>query len=163
MDKKQDNAKKTKLNVIDVIIIVAIVACIAAVGVRIYFTSHTDTSPDKVTVTYEVKGISEENAAQFEAGKKIYLVADDSQAGVFNTVNISPEKLLAHDESGKIVEVNSPDRKTVTGTLTFNGKNNDSEFMVSGKYSISLGSTVEVYTDRNTFTLTVIAIESEEK
>ena len=163
MDKSSKNTGKAKLNVIDVIIIVAIILCIAAVGVRIYFTTHTDTSPDKITVTFEVKGISEENAAQFAAGKKVYLSADDSVAGEFLTVSVSPEKMLAHDEDGQLREVNNPDKKTVTGTISLTGKNNDSEFMVGGKYSVSLGSKIDVYTDRNMFTLTVIGFESESK
>lgn len=163
MDKNKDKSKKAKLNVIDVIIIVFIIACMAAIGIRIYFTSHTDMSPDKVTITFEVKGISEENAAQFAVGKKVYLSADDSVAGEFLAVTVSPEKLLAHDENGKIREVNSPGKKTVTGAISFIGKNNDSEFMVCGKYSVSLGSTIDVYTDRNMFTLTVIGFEPKAK
>ena len=54
MDKKTTPKEKARLNIFDVLIIFVIVACIAAIGVRIYFTSHANISPDTVEITYEV-------------------------------------------------------------------------------------------------------------
>lgn len=158
MDKKTTPKEKARLNIFDVLIIFVIVACIAAIGVRIYFTSHANISPDTVEITYEVYGISEDNAAEFIQGKKIYLQSNDAEVGRIESATVSPAAIEAVDDDGSITTANDPYKFTVRGTMTLTGKMSDGGFAVGGQAYISLGSPLSVYTDRNMFTLTVLEI-----
>lgn len=158
MDKKITPKEKARLNIFDALIIFVIVACIAAIGVRIYFTSHTETAPETVEIKYEVYGISEENAAEFIQGKKIYLQSSNAEVGRIESVSVSPAKIEAVDDDGNITVASDPYKFTVSGKMTLSGKMSDSGFAVNGQELISLGSPLSVYTDRNMFTLTVIEI-----
>ena len=156
MDKKAEKKQRTKLNILDVLIIVAVVACIAAIGLRIYFSSRTETMPDEITVSFEVAGISAENAAEFKEGKTLYLQSGGEKIGKIETVSVSAQKIDdATDKDGNIVTVYHPEKKTVSGTVTLYGKESDNGFMIGGKTLMYYGSTIDVYTDRNVFTLTV--------
>ena len=158
MDKKATQKEKTRLNIFDVLIIFIVVACVAAMGVRIYFTSHAKTADESVMITYEVYGISEENAAEFAQGKKIYLQSNGVEVGMINSVVKAPSRIEAIEENGDLTVVGDPYLITVTGKMTLYGKTSDGSFFVNGQTPISLGSSLSVYTDRNMFTLTVIEI-----
>lgn len=158
MDKKTAVKEKTRLNVFDVLIIFVVVACVAAIGVRIYFTSHASNNDESVMITYEVYGISEENADEFAQGKKIYLQSGGAEVGMINSVEKAPARIEAIKDSGDITVVGDPYLITVTGKMTLYGKTSDGGFFVDGNTMISLGSSLSVYTDRNMFTLTVIEI-----
>ena len=158
MDKKANAKEKTRLNIFDVLIIFVVVACVAAIGIRIYFTSHASNNDQTVTITYEVYGISEENANEFAQGKKIYLQSNGAEIGMINTAQKAPARIEAIEDSGDIAVVGDPYLITVTGKMTLYGKSSDGGFAVNGNTMISLGSSLSVYTDRNMFTLTVIEI-----
>ena len=158
MDKKTTPKEKARINIFDVLIIFVIIACVAAIGVRIYFTSHASNNDESVMITYEVYGISEENAAEFAQGKKIFLQSNGDEVGMINTVVKSPSRVEAIEDDGDITVVDDPYLVTVTGKMTLYGKSSDGDFFVGGTTAISLGSSLSVYTDRNMFTLTVIEI-----
>ena len=157
MDKRQNKEKKAKFNIIDALIIVAIVACIVAIGLRVYFSSRENKTPDHVICNFEVSGISEENANSFAEGKKVYLDSDDAEVGAFRTVEIIAETVNATDKDGNVVKATVPGKCTVKGTVTLYGKyGDDGLFYVNGETPVSLGSVVSVYTDRNRFSMTII-------
>ena len=157
MDTKRSSSKeKKRLNIFDVLIIVVVIACVAAIGVRVYFTANVNNADESVVITYEVYGISAENAEEFTQGKKIYLQSNDAEVGIINTVIKNASRVEAIDDDGTITVVGDPYLITVTGKMTLYGKTSDSGFFVNGQTQISLGSSLSVYTDRNMFTLTVV-------
>ena len=162
MDKRTDVGKKAKFNILDVVIVVAIVACIAAIGLRIYFSSRTETMPDSITVSFEVEGVSAENAAEFLQGKELYLKSTGEPIGKIETVSVEKLKINdATDKDGKVVTAYHPDKKTVSGTLTIYGKSGENGFMIGGRILMHYGSTIDVYTDRNIFTVSVYPLSEK--
>ena len=164
MDKDKNVRKKhsAKLNIIDIMIIFAVLACIAAIGLRIYFTNQENKSGETATVTFEVYGISEENAAAFKENMKLYLASNDDEIGSVSTFTTAPSKTDAVGDDGQIVSVNDPIKLTVTGSATLKGKWGGDGFYLDGTTLLSLGTKVEVYTERNIFSLTVLGV-SENK
>lgn len=156
MDKRSSSKEKKRLNIFDVLIIVVVIACVAAIGVRVYFTTHAKRADESAVITYEVQGISAENAAEFAQGKKIYLGSNDVEIGMINTVVKSASRVEAVEDDGSIAVVGDPYLITVTGKMTLYGKTSDGGFFIDGQTPISLGSSLSVYTDRNMFTLTVV-------
>ncbi|MBR6049613.1 MAG: DUF4330 family protein [Clostridia bacterium] len=156
MDKRSSPKEKKRLNIFDVLIIVVVIACVAAIGVRVYFTTHAQTDDESAVITYEVYGISEENAAEFAQGKKIYLQSNGAEIGMINTVVRSASRVEAIEDDGSITVVGDPYLITVTGRMTLYGKTSEGGFFIGGQTPISLGSSLSVYTDRNMFTLTVV-------
>lgn len=158
MDKKTTQKEKIRLNVFDILIIVAVIACIAAIGVRIYFSTHTKLTNELATVKFEVVGISEENAAEFKSDKKLYLVSGNAEIGQIDNAETKAARLEAIDEDGNITVVSDPIKKTVSGTATLYGVWDGGYFSVNGQIRLSLGSEINVYTDRNRFTLRVLDV-----
>ena len=155
---KHTSSDSTKFNVFDILIVVMIIACIAAIGLRFYFISNVDMTSESVSVKFEVVGISDENANEFKDGKKLYLQNSDNEVGRITSISIDQMKVRASDESGALIILDHPDKKTVTGTATFNGKWNEKGFMLGGTQLISLGTVIDLYTDRNQFSMTVIEV-----
>ena len=158
MGNRHTSSDSTKFNVFDILIVAMIVACIAAIGLRFYFISNVDMTSESVSVKFEIVGISGENADEFKEGKKLYLQNGDDEVGRITSVFTEPMKVRASDESGSLITLDHPDKKTVTGTATLNGKWNEKGFMLNGTQLISLGTVIDLYTDRNQFSLTVIEV-----
>ncbi|MCQ2436076.1 MAG: DUF4330 domain-containing protein [Clostridia bacterium] len=158
---KDNNVKiksDTRLNAIDILIIVLVVACIAAICVRFYFTNNVDPRSESVTIQFSVDGISDVNAAEYKNGQKVYLSSNDVEIGYFDTVKSEYMMIDAIDDDGHTVRVTHPDKMTVTGSIVLMGKWTDNGFAVNGNEIIRLGSKLNLYTSRNTFTLTVDGI-----
>ncbi|MBO4353823.1 MAG: DUF4330 family protein [Clostridia bacterium] len=158
MDKNVRKKQSAKLNIIDIIIIFAVLACIAAIGLRIYFTSQENKYGETASVTFEVYGISEENAAAFAQNAKLYLASSDREIGYISAFTTSPATVDAVGEGGEMISVNDPFKVTVVGTATLKGKWNGSGFYLDGTTLLSLGTNVEVYTEKNIFSLTVLGV-----
>jgi len=155
MDRKAQK-KTAKINIIDVIIIFAVIACLAAIGLRIYFTSAADNTDEEALVTFEVYGISETNAASFEENVKIYLSSTDAHVGHIVSASSSAAKIDALNGDGELISVSDPTKVTVLGTALLKGKWGDSGFYLGGTTLLSLGTVVEVYTEKNIFSFTVL-------
>lgn len=152
MEIRRKEAKR-KLNIFDILIIFIVVACIAAIFLRIYFVSRQTMSGEAVTIRFEVSDISPENAAAFTPESTLFLQEDDSIIGSFKEINVIDTR---------ITDITIPNSKTVQGTAVILGKWAEKGFMLNGTTLISLGTTIDVYTDKNIFTLTVIGILENE-
>ncbi len=161
MDRKAQN-KKAKLNIIDIIIIFAVLICLAAIGLRIYFTSNANNTGEEALVTFEVYGISETNAMAFGENMKLYLASSDDEVGYIVSAAVSAAKTDAVDGDGKITSVNDPIKKTVVVTAVLKGKWGDDGFYLDGTKLLSLGTNVEIYTEKNIFSFTVLDVDNIE-
>lgn len=159
---------KVRLNVIDVLIIILVVALLATVGYRVYtgISSKTYASTGKYVITFECDGeynstikYLSKNEAVYFAGNgellgRIYLPADKTSA----IYEIKPEK----QEDAK--------KGTSYELIDFGGyilMNNEAVKASSGGYysigemNVSVGSTIDVYTNDTEFTVTVKSISAK--
>lgn len=151
--------ERKRLNVIDVVIILLLVALIGTAGYRIYSAVAKDESDSQsnIVVSFEAEVEDEGILNYLESGSAVYLATDKTQLGnLFDPVEgdalgaVYKEKT---EESGII---------TVCGTLRLHEdahKAQDGEYYVIDDRNITVGSTLEVYTDTAVLKITVKSIE----
>ena len=162
---KKTSKSRRRLNVIDVLIIMLVIALLATVGYRIY-AQITDNSGDKKSDYVVVFESDEEYRAMIGALKKndkVYFCSDGVLMGYLYDKN--------NDDKALIYEVSTQDDNSKNDELyekiSFGGmialsaqadKVKGSDYLVIGDRNISVGSRIEVYTEKATFTITVKSI-----
>ena len=151
--------ERKRLNVIDVVIILLLVALVGTAGYRIYTEVAKDESDSQsnIVVSFEAEVEDEGILNYLETGSAVYLATDKSQLGnLYDPVVGDALGAVYKDkteESGII---------TVLGTLRLHEdahKAQDGEYYVINDRNITVGSTLEVYTDTAVLRITVKSIE----
>ena len=158
-------SRKRRINVIDVLIIMLVLALLATVGYRIY-DQVTDNSGDKKSDLVVLFESGEEYRAILGAlneGDKVYLCSDGTLLG-FLYDNAEDDLAAIYElDSGNGAEgiADAYERIRFGGMIELSAQANEAEnggYVVIGNRNISVGSEIEVYTEKATFTITVKSI-----
>lgn len=151
--------ERKRLNVIDVVIILLLVALIGTAGYRIYteVAKEESDSQSNIIVSFEAEVEDEGILNYLGDGSAVYFTTDKTQLGnLFDPTEgdvlgaVYKEKV---EESGII---------TVCGTLRLHEdahKAQNGEYYVINDRNITVGSTLDVYTDTAVLRITVKSIE----
>lgn len=168
------NKTKRRINVIDVIIILLVLALIGTIVYRVY-GMISDGSSDKgsdYVITFECNSEYYAMISYLKAGKTVYLVSnkaelgkiyddpdDDLMGAVCEVTDTAENGGETDGESTKSVD---PYKKVkLAGKIKLSSEavksKTGSYYTIQGR-NISVGSTLEVYTDEAVFTITVKGI-----
>lgn len=159
MAKKNKKKSGAKFNIFDVLIILAVIACIGAIIVRAFFIDDNQESRNRATIRFTVENVSDVTAqAVCITGKTLYLQKDDMQVGTITEASASAQKIMAEDANGLLVEALHPDKKQVIGTANLTGTWIEDGFLIGGTYLATVGSTLDIYTEEVSCTITILSI-----
>ena len=167
------NKTKRRINVIDIIVVILILALIGTAVYRVYGMISTGSSSkgSDYVVTFECDSEYNTMVDYLKAGKAIYLVSNKSLLGyvyddpddAHKPVYEVNQALVGEKESeGESAGATDAYRKVkLAGKLKLSSEavkaKTGSYYTIKGR-NISVGSTLEVYTDEAVFTLTVKSI-----
>ncbi len=159
MSKTQTKKSGPRFNIFDVLIILAVIACIAAIVLHAYFIKDINENFVLAKVEFTISDISQNTASSFcNVHRKIYLQNGDDEIGTITEATYSPQKMMVEDAEGKLVEVQHPSKKQVTGTASIKGLWTEDGFMINGTILATVGSTVNIYTQDAACTITVVSV-----
>ena len=159
MDQKQKQISGSRFNIFDFLIIVGIVVCLAAIAARILFIGNEKKNVVYADVYFEISGISEVTAEAISVpNESIYLQSNDIRIGVMNETQTEAQKVLTDNGEGVLVEALHPEKKTVYGMAQIKGVWYEEGFMVDEAYLATVGSSLEIYTQYASCTITITSI-----
>jgi Tfp pilus assembly protein PilE len=164
----QVKKSKIRLNVIDVMIILLVIALIATVVYRVYtgVAEKTNNKGSKYTVVFECDAEYKSMLKYLAADQAVYFESDGKLLGyLFDAV--PDDEAGAVYEYEQIVTLGTGDYKEVSmrGQLLLSSEATKAKtggYYIIGGRNITEGSTIEVYTNETSFTLTVLAISAIE-
>ena len=165
-------AKKAKirLNVIDVMIILLVVALIATVVYRVYtgVTEKTSNKGSKYTVTFECDAEYKSMLKYLAAGQAVYFESDGKLLGYLDDPDPddSVGAIYEHEPISAPVGTGEYKKTSMRGQLRLNPeavKVKSGGYYAIGERNITEGSTIEVYTNEASFTLTVLSVSAIEQ
>ena len=187
-----NNKTKKRINVIDVIIILLVLALIGTVVYRVYSVINDGSSKkgSNYIVTFECDSEYNTMIEYLTNGKAVYLVSnksllgyiyddpDDNESAVYELVSDLPESTERDSEGAdantesesetateaKVVDVYQKVR--LSGKLKLSSeaaKAKDGDYYTINGRNITVGSTLEVYTNEAVFILTVKSIDKAGK
>ena len=152
-----------KFNIFDILIILAVLVCIGAIIFRVFFIAETQEDMRNAYVTFKIEGVSEETAQAFcVAGRDIYLQTGDHKVGVLTEASYTALSVFAEDAGGKLVAVDHPVKKQITGDAVLTGYWGADGFLLGGTYLATVGSTFNIYTKDVSCTITIVSISENQ-
>jgi hypothetical protein len=143
MNTKNSN-DKPRFNVADFILIIAIIAVIAAFALRIYNVFGVKDDTQKISVDFEITGVSEEYLTINEKDK-FYSADDDSYVGVIEKYEFFDTIMYAYNDEGELVKAAIPGKKNIVGTMVIECTKAENGFYLGGKTLLSEGGTLKLY------------------
>ncbi len=143
MNTKNSN-DKPRFNVADFIVIIAIIAVIAAFALRIYNVLGVKDNTQKISVKFEVTGVSEEYLT-IDEKDKFYFTKDDSYVGFVEEYELFDTVMYAYNDAGELVKAAIPGKKNIVGTMVIECTKAENGFYLGGTTLISEGSTLKLY------------------
>jgi hypothetical protein len=143
MNTKNSN-DKPRFNVADFILIIAIIAVIAAFALRIYNVFGVKDDTQKISVDFEITGVSEEYLTINEKDK-FYSADDDSYVGVIEKYEFFDTIMYAYNDEGELVKAAIPGKKNIVGTMVIECTKAEKGFYLGGKTLLSEGGTLKLY------------------
>ena len=161
-----NTSKKRRINVIDVLIILLVLALLATVGYRIY-DMITDNSDDKRSEFVIVFESGEEYRAMMDAladGDRVYFDSDGALLGfIYDNAEDGVDVIYeVGDNNSAEGTADIYEKIRFGGMIELSAEANEAEnggYVVIGNRNISVGSKIEVYTEKTTFTITVKGID----
>lgn len=170
----ENSAKKTrkKINVIDVIIILLVLALIGTVTYRVYglLSNGSSNKGSDYIVSFECDAEYITMLSYLKSGKAVYLDSNksllgyiyddpnDDNSAVYEIIETSADKDEEATEEGTTKASEAYRRVKFAGKLKLSSEaikaKSGNYYTVMGR-NISVGSTLEVYTDEAVFTMTV--------
>ena len=160
--------KKIKINVIDVLIVLLVIALIATVVYRVYtgVNDKTSSSRSKYVVTFECTDYNS-LADYLDNGDAVYFADSGKLLGHMYT----PKGAEGAAFVVQADEADAGDKKDFTYTIeTIRGyikltseavRSSAADYYSIGDVNVTVGSTIEVYTNEAQFTLTVKSIDAK--
>lgn len=166
--------KRRSLSALDVSVIIIALLCVAGVMVRIYAGDSgvlPISNPDKeeYVASFEISGVKTVLGTGISSGEKLYDENGSFVGTVGENVTITPAKLYVEDSEGKYIQIyasaDNGDNSLIDirGTVLTKGYYTDYGFLADGKTYIAPNYTIELHTDRATFTLRITDISKVEK
>lgn len=151
--------ERKRLNVIDVVIIFLLVAIVGTAGYKIYteVTDGRSSRQSNIFVVFEAEVEDEGILNYLGSGSEVYLASDKSLVGNLYDGN-------ADDGVGAVYKAGVADngRIILRGALRLTGnayKAENGEYYVVNNRNISVGTMLDVYTDKAVVKITVKSIE----
>ena len=159
---------KIRLNVIDVMIILLVIALIATVGYRIYagVTEKSSNVSSKYVMTFECDSEYISMIKYLSAGKAVYFEHDGKLLGYLYDANKDDETgavYVSATDGTASVGTGDYKKNKLCGQLRMNPETvsvKTGGYYAIGERNVTVGSTIEVYTNEASFTLTVKEISS---
>ncbi len=160
MTTPENKRSGARFNLFDVILILVIIACIAGIVLHAYFTKDlAETYSEPAKISFTISGVSEETALAFcKEGASVYDAKTDMKLGTLDAASYTALPLELENSDGMLVQVTHPNKKMITGTASFVGTWTDDGFCVGGTSYITVGQTINIYTDHAVCIITVTAI-----
>ncbi len=170
-----NNKSKRRINVIDVIIILLVLALIGTAVYRVYgaISNGSSNKGSNYIVTFECSSEYNTMIGYLKEGKAVYLASnksllgyiyddpEDSYGSVYEIVTDAPNDAETGGEEARESAPDAYRKVKLSGKLKLSSEavkaQNGSYYTIKGR-NISVGSTLEVYTDETVFTLTVKSI-----
>lgn len=152
--------ERKRLNVIDVVIILLLVALVGTAGYRIYteVTSGGAAAQSNIVLTFEAQVEDEGIVSYLKKGNAVYFTTDKTQLGNLYDMNSEdghgPVYVTGKTENGKFIVSGS--LKLVADARKASGR----EYYVINGRNISVGSKLDVYTEKAVLKITVKSIEA---
>ncbi len=159
-------------NVLDLAILLILLAAICSIGYRYYAANAhaNDTDGEPVQVRFTVESVLPGTADALTSGDILYwestqqvfgALAMHPQAQGICPVSVSAASELLRDANGNYVNVFVPEGARVDweGVLNCQGTfNEQNTFLLDGRYTVTPGQKISVYTEKVSFILTVTEI-----
>ncbi len=159
--------KKAKFNVIDVLIIFLVVVLIATVAYRVYTGINDKTSPSRsqYVITFDCDGEYNSIVNYLTQGKAVYLASNGKLLGHMYAPNENGSAYITSANSdGESSNAASYDKVSIRGYISMSSetvKIAAGNYYSIGDVNLSVGSTINVYTNDAEFTLTVKSIDAK--
>ena len=164
MEKASKNKKR--FNVVDALIIMLVLALLITVGYRVYRQITDNDNIEKCE--YVIEFLSDEEYYNsmtdvLKEGDEVYFCSDGVFMGYLYDSKTDSYGVIYDAESGEAesAETNIYEKKCFGGLIALSTDANEvkgSDYLVIGGRNISVGSRIEVYTEKATFTIMVISI-----
>ena len=160
---KEKRRSERRFNIIDLFIIILVLLCV----IGIYFRSQIaewigmEKSLEKYSICFEVSEIRYTSGKYITAGNEVYIQSSGIYLGTIEgNCTILPAEMYVENANGDQIAVNYPKdtRVDVSGQITCMGITKADGFYLGGTYSLSPGSTVNVYTEMLNFSFTITDI-----
>ena len=157
---------------LDIAIVLLLVAAVCTIGYRYYAanTGSDEADGKAVQVRFAVESVLPGTADELTIGDVLYwentqqsigtLVQHPEASGMCSVAINAAEELL-RDANGNYVSVSVPEggRVDLEGLLDCRGTFDEQRtFLLGGRYTLTPGQRISVYTERVTFVLTVLEI-----
>lgn len=160
---KEKRRSERRFNVIDAFIIILVLLCV----VGIYFRSQiaewigVEKNLEEYRISFEVSEIRYTSGKYIASGNEVYLDGSGIHLGTIDgNSTILPSEMYVENSSGDQLIINYPKdtRVDVTGQIKCMGIKKSDGFYLNGTYSLSPGSTLNVYTEMLNFSFTITDI-----
>ncbi len=168
MSEEKKSIGKGHINLFDVMLVLLVILCIVGVWQRKNLQAwfEEERINDVYTVSFEIKELRDTSIRYLTAGTSLYVI-DGEDAVSLGTIAgevavVDAAKHLPHtDESGQTVLVEAyypDDLSTVKAVLNCHGIHTNGSFFVDGRFAVSVGQTLAVYTENADFEIYVTDI-----
>lgn len=156
---------KRRFNVIDVLIIMLILALLATVGYRVYaqISENGEGEKSDFVIVFESDAEYRSMMKTIKNGDEVYFCSDGVLMGyVYDKKNDG--KAVIYElglADGEVADTALYDKVSFGGMIALSAQADDvkgNDYLVIGDRNISVGSKIEVYTEKSTFTITVKSI-----
>ena len=163
MEKTSKNRRR--LNVIDVLIIMLVLALLATVGYRVYtqITESDEGKKSEFVISFESDAEYRAMMKAIKNGDEVYFCSDGVLMGyIYDKKNDG--KAVVYElglEDGAEADTALYDTVSFGGMVALSAQADEvrgSDYYVIGDRNLSVGSKIEVYTEKATFTITIKSI-----
>ncbi len=160
---KEKRRSERRFNIIDLFIIILVLLCV----VGVYFRSRIaewvgiEKSLEEYSICFEVSEIRYTSGKYIAAGNEVYIQGSGIYLGTIEgNCTILPAEMYVENSNGDQIAVNYPKdtRVDVSGQISCMGITKSDGFYLGGTYSLSPGTTVNVYTEMLNFSFTITDI-----
>ena len=163
MEKTSRNRRR--LNVIDVLIIMLVLALLATVGYRVYaqITESDEGKKSEYVISFESDAEYRAMMKSLKNGDEVYFCSDGILMGYIYDKKDDGKAVVYElgladgEEAGTALY----DKISFGGMIALSAQADEikgSDYLVIGDRNLSVGSKIEVYTEKATFTITVKSI-----
>ena len=159
---------KRRFNVIDVLIIMLVLALLATVGYRVYaqITENVEGEKSDFVIEFKLSENDEEYRSMMNAiknGDKVYFCSDGILMGyIYDKKNDGKDVIYELDQKNEgEADTGLYNKVSFGGMIALSAQADEvkgSDYLVIGDRNLSVGSRIEVYTEKAIFTITVTSI-----
>ena len=149
-----------KVNILDIFLVLAVL--IAAIGISMRFISTPSKNAKetiKVSFVVEIEGVRKYSIDALSKKGTVIDIKRKYKVGEIKDFSYKPQEIQALDATGKIVNVEVPERYTAKVTIEADCKESESGYYIGDDLELLVGSNAEIATKYANCTGKVVSID----